>query len=655
MKKAKKREGKSAVRRIRDELSRKVAREDIWSVSNQSHAAVASRNQLYHAHLEFSLKQHFRPSLLRLDAAAPVSRGVIYESAKVDASLKLAQQLYMLEFAFRKFAFRWRKIKLESGLHLWQTNVQLLLAYLEHQKQRTRHAVKIQRAYRRKRRRDANAAAEKSFAMRILEIMEEQARKKQRELLETSMATRVQSHWRGFSVRVTWHCLLQHRLRRALDALATHQVFGSIADVQIAGGALYATSDADIHTIRTAHVWLATRAPPFATAARLACIVQVEDVGRRRVRVGGAVREKQRHTYWTMLAKQVDEMSVAEARIVRMRARGLERVRAREARQVRAADELRGVRNLLSWQEARQRHERVEMEKMAAEEGAARAYLKELAKDEAKLHANSVKRSVALLKHAMRTQLDDQEKATDERRRMRIEEVAQRLARSGDEAASTCTATRGMWTTVVGCRVDTNVRPVAAVEVTLCVTTATSKTAIVHQVSNAGDLRRGLWCRLDRALLLLPFHSMPQKDAVYREARRVGHAHEWLVVRLHHHASDVQIAASRTQGPHVSSLSLACPIVAILALLQADQMVWLRPRNIHRLMEWIASRVAWIPPGRLVLVPPVDLGTVEQRPCSAIPAINTLLQQGIQDLDDRIAALKPRWRETCTDTIECTE
>ncbi|CAK4213097.1 unnamed protein product [Aphanomyces euteiches] len=111
--------GKPVVRRIRDELSRKAAKEGVWSVSNQ-HQVVQGRTQLFQAHLEMSLKKHFKPSLLRLDAA-PVEKDIIYESIRVDASLQLSKQLYMLEFAFRRFAFRWRKIKLHSGIHLWAT------------------------------------------------------------------------------------------------------------------------------------------------------------------------------------------------------------------------------------------------------------------------------------------------------------------------------------------------------------------------------------------------------------------------------------------------------------------------------------------------------------------------------------------------------
>ncbi|RHY34475.1 hypothetical protein DYB32_000941 [Aphanomyces invadans] len=124
------RQAKSVVRRIRDELSRKAVQEHAKGkniarrtlITGNNHNSEDAMALLYHTQLESSLRRHLKPSLLRLDACVPVEKKVIYESAKVDASLRLSQQLFMLEFAFRKFAFRWRKIKLHSGLHLWQVS-----------------------------------------------------------------------------------------------------------------------------------------------------------------------------------------------------------------------------------------------------------------------------------------------------------------------------------------------------------------------------------------------------------------------------------------------------------------------------------------------------------------------------------------------------
>ncbi|ETV87356.1 hypothetical protein, variant 2 [Aphanomyces astaci] len=522
------RQTKSVVRRIRDEVSRKVKQEHQHNKSARSHkyndpisddVHEVATSQLYHAQLESSLRRHLKPSLLRLDACVPVEKEIIFESAKVDASLKLSQQLYMLEFAFRKFGFRWRKIKLHSGLHLWQANIVLLNAHDVHMKRMTHRAIQIQRAYRRKLRRDIEAAAEVSLAENIRAMLHDRALAHARSLREHAMAICIQSHWRGLSCRLTWMCLLRRRLKRALDSLAIHQLFGGAEEVQVAGGHLYATSDADIQSIHHGHRWLYQSTPPFHFTQGLASIAEIEDVSGRRTIEGQQCRTKQRHTFWSMMEKELTEASVVEARAVCIRERRMDRMRCKHEMQSRQADELRGVRNLLHCQEARIAREREEGVAMAAADAGMRRHWKAMALFDAKIQSDQMKRSVALLKQTMRLQLNEHDKMNAESKLMHEAEATERLAMD-IAMAKTMSITKGHIVVHVACRLDeaTSSRPVAGIQVLFRVTSMLAShmnTALVHRVRNAYDMRRGLWARLAEEV---PWRKADTNHAVaYRE------------------------------------------------------------------------------------------------------------------------------------------
>ncbi|RHY68027.1 hypothetical protein DYB34_004429 [Aphanomyces astaci] len=443
------RQTKSVVRRIRDEVSRKVKQEHQHNKSARSHkynhptsddVHEVATSQLYHAQLESSLRRHLKPSLLRLDACVPMEKEIIFASAKVDASLKLSQQLYMLEFAFRKFGFRWRKIKLHSGLHLWQANIVLLNAHDVHMKRLTHRAVQIQRAYRRKLRRDVEAAAEVCLAENIRAMLHD----------------------------------------RALAHAPT---------------------------------------PPFHFMQGLASIAEIEDVSGRRTIEGQQCRTKQRHTFWSMMEKELTEASVVEARAVRIRERRMDRMRCKHEMQSRQADELRGVRNLLHCQEARIAREREEGVAMAAADADMRRHWKAMALFDAKIQSDQMKRSVALLKQTMRLQVDEHDKMNAESKLMHEAEATERLAMD-IAMAKTMSITKGHIVVHVACRLDeaTSSLPVAGIQVLFRVTSMLAShmnTALVHRVRNAYDMRRGLWARLAEEV---PWRKADTNHAVaYRE------------------------------------------------------------------------------------------------------------------------------------------
>ncbi|KAH9146159.1 hypothetical protein AeRB84_009970 [Aphanomyces euteiches] len=619
--------GKPVVRRIRDELSRKAAKEGVWSVSNQ-HQVVQGRTQLFQAHLEMSLKKHFKPSLLRLDAA-PVEKDIIYESIRVDASLQLSKQLYMLEFAFRRFAFRWRKIKLHSGIHLWATNIQLLKKHICHQRILARHATKIQRCFRAKRNRDVEASQRVSLAAQLEAIIQEQARLKQKHFQEVRAAIRIQCHCRGFLARVMWHSLLRHRLFNALSTLSIHQLFGSLEEVQVAGGHFYATTDEDIQVIHDAHHWLHTHVPPFMTAQRLNCIEQVEAIGNRRVSQGVVRRTKQRHTYWSMLENHLAEISLKEARNMRIAERKMERLRIRQARHHRHADELRGVRNLLSWQEERQRQEQSERELMGEEEVWTRQYDVNYARYESRLKSEAVKRSIALLRSSVKQQLGELEMAREEIRRMRHEEEIQRLALCVERATKCWIYHIGVWRTiVVAYLAHTKAMPIAAIDVIFCMSSSASSSSIVHRVTNATELRQGLWERFSQDYAT-PLCFRRQRH-VHHQVRLVGSAVECMTIRVE--SSMVNVDLTRCNGELVSNFKLSSPLLAVLSMLERSRVAWLRPKNISKLMEWIVSCVKWISPQRgLVFIPPIELAS-HSYPSSSIPMLQAVVQKGVDDL-----------------------
>ncbi|ETW09923.1 hypothetical protein, variant [Aphanomyces invadans] len=542
----------------------------------------------------------------------------------------------MLEFAFRKFAFRWRKIKLHSGLHLWQANVVQKKAHQLYQKRLTYRAIQIQRAYRRKLRRDVDATTELSIAHKIRDMLLEQALTRERHQLQHAMAIRIQSHWRGLSCRLTWSCLLQLRLQRALAALAVHQLFGGSKEVQMAAGHFYATSETDIQLIHQGHYWLRQRAPPFYAIERLRCATEIELVGDRRESQWMQCRTKQRHTFWSMMETQLMEMSLAETRAVRIRERRMERLRAKQDVQQRQTDELRGVRNLLQWQEARVYRERSENYAMSGEEALVRRHLRDLAALEAKLQSDHMKKSVSLLKHAMRLQLAEQERASLETKFMMEADAAQRLAMDIAKVKTTSMCF-GHCVIEMACRLDpSHASPMAALELLLCMRSKGSPTTtLVHRVHNKYDMRRGLWAKLAEACELKMIKEKRTR-AVHREARRMENGVvEFVAVRVGD--DKIYVGISRCGGDgkmmEANTISTTCPLVAMVAHMQNHQMVWLRPKNLHLLAKWVASKAKWEPPGRLVLLPPIEV-TISGRSLqpSLSPAIGALLQRGLHDM-----------------------
>ncbi|RHZ14826.1 hypothetical protein DYB26_013824, partial [Aphanomyces astaci] len=253
----------------------------------------------------------------------------------------------------------------------------------------------------------------------------------------------------------------------------------------------------------------------------LASIAEIEDVSGRRTIEGQQCRTKQRHTFWSMMEKELTEASVVEARAVRIRERRMDRMRCKHEMQSRQADELRGVRNLLHCQEARIAREREEGVAMATADADMRRHWKAMALFDAKIQSDQMKRSVALLKQTMRLQLDEHDKMNAESKLMHEAETTERLAMD-IAMAKTMSITKGHIVVHVACRLDeaTSSLPVAGIQVLFRVTSMLAShmnTALVHRVRNAYDMRRGLWARLAEEV---PWRKAETNHAVaYREMK----------------------------------------------------------------------------------------------------------------------------------------
>ncbi|KDO33089.1 hypothetical protein SPRG_01902 [Saprolegnia parasitica CBS 223.65] len=609
---------KSIVRRLRDELSGKLRHEQIWSV-NQAHAA--PRNALYQVQLAESLHRHLQPSLLRLDDAAHVDKATIFESAKVDAALRLSRQLYMLEFSFRKLSLRWRRIKLASGLRLWQHHVALHKAHDVHVKVLTFHAIRIQRAYRRRFAYVRDLAAKKSLADQLHALLQEHAAAHAQRVREELMATQLQRVWRGTLTRLRVADVLAAQLRRTLCTLSVHQLFGHLKPVQVAAGHLFLTLNAEAATIEAAHDVL--MCPPAASQSLLLWTHTIRDIAAiAEVRASRHrfLRAKVRTTYWQLQEALVADMALQEWRHMQRNARREARRHARTEHLERQRDATRATRALLLRQALQAQLEAREAADMTREDELMHAVMAVWRAWDQKLASDRLKHARMCLK----LQLQSRAAAVTATRReldaMLIEDDHGRCARLNRHGASVAMHWQSwqIHITIQPMR-GVVVHHLAAVTVIYRARRLPALTEYVYSTSNALDLKQGL---LRPSRYQLPTVLMPSdvswRGAVNRCLYRVcWHRHEKASLLVHATRMNANIVV-------VAAATIALP--SVLALLTLDQMVWLRPRHHIKLFRHLATCTAIDATSHeLVVTPPLHVTQQGGVVHSAVPVLNALL------------------------------
>ncbi|EQC34070.1 hypothetical protein SDRG_08283 [Saprolegnia diclina VS20] len=628
---------KSIVRRLRDELSGKLRHEQIWSV-NQAHAA--PRNALYQVQLAESLHRHLQPSLLRLDDAAHVDTATIFESAKVDAALRLSRQLYMLEFSFRKLSLRWRRIKLASGLQLWQHHVALRKAHDMHVKVLTFHAIRIQRAYRRRFAHVRDMAAKKSLADQLHALLQEHAAAHAQRVREELMATRLQRVWRGTMTRLRVADILAAQLRRTLCTLSVHQLFGHLKPVQVAAGHLFLTSSADAAAIDAAHDVLLH--PPAASQSllRWTCVIQdIASLAEVRAARHRSVRAKARATFWQLQEALVANMALQEWRHLQRNERHLARRRARTEHLERQRDVTRGTRALLLRQALQAQLEAREAADMAREDELMRAVMAAWRAWDQKLASDRLKHARMCLKLQLQSRAAAVTAARRELDAMLIEDDHGRCARLNTHGASVEISWLSWRVTITIQQMrSVVVHHVTAVTFIYRARRLPALTEYVYSTSNVLDLKQGL---LRPSRHQLPTILMPS------EVRWRGGIGRYLYRICWHRrekaAPSLSIKATRVDATAVVVAAATFALPSVLAILTLDQMVWLRPRHHILLFRHLAACTAVDATSlELVLTPPLHVAQQDGAVYSAIPLLNALLQCSWTTFQDHLHRIERR-------------
>ncbi|OQS05334.1 hypothetical protein THRCLA_02519 [Thraustotheca clavata] len=617
-----KKQSKSLVRRIRDQLSRKIEHD-----SNQQ---TASWNELYYAHLKQSLHKQLQPSLFRLNGA-PQDKDVIYQSAKIDASLKLSHQLYMLDFIFRKFALRWRRIKLQSGLHLWRHMLELRKAHEKYMKVLAYHAIKIQRAYRRRHNYLQILAQKKSLADQLLELVQQNARERARITHENICALQLQKIWRGVVCRLHLHELLAAQLYTTLGSLSIHCLFGHLSSVQVS--AAHPTNMKEFTKIQIANSML-IKPYELSIVTWIRVVNEIEMIASSRKNRGIIARAKERNSYWQLLEKQLAQFNLIEWRRLQRYERLQERRRKKQECHDLNRTEARGTRHLLHLQMLQKQIETREIYAMNQEDICSREFMRACKVWEQQLASENMKKSIFCLKKQLQNQTIAMDNAKREAQQMDAENELGYLNRNinGDLSSNSSQSKISLnysanWMIHIIARSNDQVgifhqTKMTAITMIYQAQHKNYEPIFSYCINNAVDMHRGLF----RQRYTLP--KVPTSDIILQKIRRKSGLIE--LCRVQWVNSDISIRICRLIDKSTFMYKARFSLIAILTLLKIEQMIWLRPRQHFKLFEFALScATIYQTLDKLILIPPLHISLDNNnKVMSHIPIVQTILQEG---------------------------
>ena len=172
---------------------------------------------------------------------------------QTELELRWSKQLVAIEFSFKRFALRWRKVKLKSGIRLWNKNAKAIAEEERRLMSLENYAIKIQRQFRLQLKYKAGKIEQITWEGQMRLLAQEKERERQEFVLHTASTIRIQAAWRGYHERLTSVRFFRKKITQRLSKLAANNMFGHLLEVQLAAGRYHAVTDDESHHIRAAH------------------------------------------------------------------------------------------------------------------------------------------------------------------------------------------------------------------------------------------------------------------------------------------------------------------------------------------------------------------------------------------------------------------